>query len=218
MVANATMRHGRRKVRYNAMAFQPTQDAVSVTLRWVQDTFQWANVLWFTKGAFSEPDQLILANIIMDAFLAADRNAFPVTVSLLQTEVVDARTQGAPLVISERDAVAGTGGSEPMALNACLLLTLRTALRGRSYRGRLYFSGLKEEEHHNSSWSSGAVASVLSFVDQIRDDTAAAAWTWGVRSGQINGVLRPVAVVTPLLNYEIRSTRVASQRRRLRRP
>ena len=200
------------------MAFQPTENGASATLRWVWGSESWANVLWFSKSAFSEPDQLILANIIMDAYLAADKAGWPIPVQLFQVEVTDGRTQGAPLVTSERDAVSGGAGTNPMPLNVTCLVTLRTALRGRSYRGRVYFSGLAEEVHADNAWQAIGIGSVLSFVDEIRDDTAAAAWTWGVRSGQINGVKRAEAIVVPVLTAEVRSTRVTTQRRRVNRP
>ena len=200
------------------MAFQPTENGASATLRWVWGGESWANVLWFSKTAFSEPDQLILANIIMDAFLAANRDGWPIQIQLFQVEVTDGRTQGAPLVTSTRDAVGGGAGTNPMPLNVTCLLTLRTALRGRSYRGRVYFSGLAEEVHGDNAWQSIGVGSVLSFADQLADDTAAAAWTWSVRSGQINGVKRAEAILVPVLSHEVRSTRVTTQRRRVNRP
>jgi hypothetical protein len=58
--------------------------------------------------------------------------------------------------VSDKGA-SGTGASAPM--NACAIVKLQSAFRGRSFRGRIYFSPLKQTYVSNGSFmTSGAQA------------------------------------------------------------
>jgi hypothetical protein len=96
-------------------------------------------------------------------------------------------------------------------------VTLRTSLRGRSYRGRFYAGGLSEANQQNGAWTQPVVTGVLDFVQFWRDLAIQEGWNMGVRSGQINGALRPSAIVVPIIHHEVRSNIVTHQRRRVRR-
>ena len=90
-------------------------------------------------------------------------------------------------------------------------------MRGRAYRGRIYVGGLAETLVANGVVAEVPANAAVSFFQDIRNNALAAGWLMGVRSGQLNGVKRPAAVVTPVIAIQFRNRIVGSQRRRVRR-
>jgi len=62
---------------------------------------------------------------------------------LRQVRATDQQTEGGPVDI-EIVGTNGTGGGTLMSLGSPLVISLRTAKRGRSYRGRVYLSGIPQ--------------------------------------------------------------------------
>lgn len=199
------------------MAFQSTIDGAMAVLRFTGTQGDWANILWFSKPDFTTTDQQALAELIHTPGTTDWQNVHSSANSFQRVEVYDMRTSSGPVVTSLPPAISfgGTGG--PLPLGVACVVTLRTALRGRSYRGRIYLAGF-----HEGAWdgTSFQVAVETAWDDWFTTMDAAArgaGWTWGVRSGQLNGVKREQGIVTPVFKWVFRNRDSASQRRRNRR-
>lgn len=199
------------------MAFQETVDGAMIRLNW-NDSFQgnWSNTLWCSKSFFTSTDQGDLADELVSRLNNTLLDPLASSVTLTNVIVVDGRTEGAPQVIRPSGATGNTGG-DSVPLNLAVCITLRTPLRGRSYRGRVYIAGWTEGDMAGNGWSPATVNSALDIVSAVIDGAAQVGWQLGVRSGQLNNVLRAQAVVTPVINHLSRSGVVTTQRRRVRR-
>lgn len=199
------------------MAFQPTEDGLRLVLEWnsaVQGTY--TNHLWFRRPSFTPEEVDELLDAVEEAVPGADFTWVAGNAGLIRLRAVDERTEGAAQVIREIGR-SGAAGGDGTSQNVALVLTLRTAMRGRAYRGRIYVGGLAETLVANGMVDEIPANAAVSFFQDIRNNALAAGWLMGVRSGYLNGVKRPSAVVTPVIAIQFRNRIVGSQRRRVRR-
>lgn len=111
------------------------------------------------------------------------------TVSLANFGLRDIRTANQPEYVDTGAAVAGTGVGDLLPLQVALCITLRTALSGASYRGRMYLCGFNEANNTAAGVLNGTTAS-LAFVAGIKSSLQASALDLGVLS-------RPAPLATP---------------------
>lgn len=114
-------------------------------------------------------------------------------------------------------ALAGTRAGNPAAFNAAMSVTLRTASRGRSYRGRVFHPGLVADDKASARlWGSsladtvGAAYAALALAIHTDDTEIQQA----VVSKMSGGVWRSTAVVTPIAAW-VGRTKIATQRLRI---
>lgn len=115
-------------------------------------------------------------------------------------------------------SVPGSDGtSEPLPPQCALVLSWRTSLSGRSYRGRSYVPGLPEQHQNAGTWSATAISNITNFCASILGIYGPAGsdpnWEFAVISRVQNGVRLATPVATPIESYLVRST-VYTQRRR----
>jgi hypothetical protein len=114
-----------------------------------------------------------------------------------------------------------TGGKLPG--NCSLAVSFRTALRGRSYRGRNYIVGIPETYMFDTSKvADDYVAAVLDAYEGFLTAIGTAGWTWvvlsryeGVDPDTHRPIPREAGVMTPVLNVVVVDKTIDSQRRRL---
>lgn len=200
------------------MAFQPAEHTLKVELNWVgPGGLYWQNVLHFTKTGFDEDD----ADDLLDAFSlvwgVADLRTKVVTeVSLASMVATDMRTQGS----WQREKIVGTAGThvgDMAAQGAALVATLRTDLRGRSYRGRYYMAGIADSELVDGNWIIGTASDVTEFLTDLSDAALALGFVFVVLSRWLNEIERVVALGQEITSIVVRSLAPGSQRRRNRR-
>ena len=109
-------------------------------------------------------------------------------------------------------------GGELLPPQSAMVVTLRTALAGRSYRGRFFLSGMGVLRQVGGTWTSAHVTGLsgvmASFFARYRETGGVYAhWGLVVISEQLNGVPRVTPVGTEVTSYTVRPT-VYSQRRR----
>jgi hypothetical protein len=113
---------------------------------------------------------------------------------------------------------AGLGGACATPLSGCMVISERTGLRGRSYRGRFYYSpipstGLAADRNQVTSTLATNVAVAFALIaDRWAGMTPSAVHV--IASHFTNGLPRSQAVVTPVETYHA-DTFIDSQRRRL---
>lgn len=199
------------------MAFQPTENGARIIVEWNStDQGNWTNHLWASKTSFTQQDMQLLAEEVA-ASLQNDAIPYLSTgCGFALVRVVDERSEGAPQVIVT-DASGGGVASDMLPISLTVCVTLRTQRRGRAYRGRVYIAGFVENQLDNQVWSGEAVNQALDIVTAIQDACSTTGWTFGVRSGQLDGTPRQEAIITPVISVLSRSSLVTSQRRRNRR-
>lgn len=199
------------------MAFQSTEHGARIIVEW-NSTNQgnWTNHFWASKSSFTQGDMQTLAEEVAASLQNDAITGLAVSCGLANVRVVDEREEGAPQVI-HTDASGGGASGAMVPISTTVCVTLRTARRGRAYRGRVYIAGFTENQIDDQTWTGAAVDQALDIVTAVQDACATTGWTFGVRSGQLNGVKRPQAIVTPVISVLSRSSLVTSQRRRNRR-
>jgi hypothetical protein len=103
--------------------------------------------------------------------------------SLVRVGLRDLTAAAQPEFLDTGAPVGGTatGDSLPPQLAACV--TLRTALSGKSFRGRTYFSGFGETENvAGANMSAASAAAVVSFVGDIQAALTASGLTLAILS------------------------------------
>jgi len=147
----------------------------------------------------------------------------PTTVSLLRVDIRDLRAPSAPIVESDSAAVPGTGAGDPLPQGVALVATLRTALAGRSHRGRTYLTGFDDTTLDAVGHATGALtASALGFMNSVKTNMLSAIGSMAVghrgHAEYINAkggtVAEELPGSDPITTVIIRDNVFDSQRRR----
>lgn len=131
-------------------------------------------------------------------------------------QVVDVLPGTSPL---NETALAGQGeiADDVMPPNDSLCVTLRTAVKGRTGRGRLYLNGYTEGSANGGYWESAAQANAndiaLALLNTFGADVLGPNMTWGVISRFEFGVKREIPAFTPIESFTVHNE-VRSLRRR----
>lgn len=129
--------------------------------------------------------------------------------------VTDLSTISSPgFELSPATPVAGTQAAEPIANSVAVVTTLRTAKRGRSYRGRIYWGMLTELTVTGDGVNATEAAEYDSNLSSLYGAASAESFNAVVVSRTVGGVLRPIGEPNAITGTAT-STIVASQRRRL---
>lgn len=122
-------------------------NAIEVDLLWnLASGKQVKNVLHAQVGggfaATAGIAQAIYAAIIASAAWTAYKPFVNSNCSFAGVNLRDMRTLNQPVVTSTGGATAGTGAASALPPGVSLIISLRTALAGRGFRGRVYLTGL----------------------------------------------------------------------------
>lgn len=127
-------------------------NAMILKLRWSGETRVWLNVL----GAMGNPSLPVIDQALANSLHAAIGGAagFQQLISLLAPTVIwegvaikDISSANRAEFISVGTPLSGAGTGDPLPLSIAACLTIRTALSGKSFRGRTYFSGFTEAQN-----------------------------------------------------------------------
>lgn len=197
------------------MAFIPTPHAARIVINWVKGTETFSYVWYATMAGYTYEQMVTLASAVAVVHNGTRKAYFASQVSYVNTTVYDARVSDGPIVTSTVNAGAGTGASELMAISLAVCVTLRTAERGRSARGRKYITGFGEGNNANGEWSASAVTNANEYVGAIREAIESAGFTPVIRSIQQDGQPINPAATRAITGSLVRNTKVATQRRRV---
>lgn len=200
------------------MTFIPVPDCAMARIEFAQGTQMFSIAPWFRKSDFLYTDHTALAELVDDIVGTALVPGTSASVNYTGVRVYDMRSDQAPVVYVNTSAGPGQGGAEFTPISDCIVLTLRTAERGRSGRGRLYFSGLSETSITLGLWNQATADMVTNFYADLRDGAFGIGWTAVVASKYHNGEPRQTAASYPVTQFEVRNLVVATQRRRIDRP
>lgn len=136
-------------------------------------------------------------------------------ISLQRIKCTDLTTQTAPTVTYTTGLpLAGTQVGNTLPNNCAAVVTFRTALRGRSYRGRVYIAGMDDANVTNSAIAAAWASAIETDFANLNADLVAAGQEHVVLSRYTNKAARAAGVGTPVVSYEVDGD-MDSQRRRL---
>lgn len=136
----------------------------------------------------------------------------------------DVRAANMPEYISAEASVAGTGATDPLPRQIALCVTLRTAMAGKSYRGRVYIGGFIEDCNSSAGEATAATATACTaFVTAVKDAMTAQAIQMAILSPELpqrptaGGGTLPAkpAFATPVTAVISRNLTWETQRRRI---
>jgi hypothetical protein len=147
--------------------------------------------------------------------------------NLVSVGIRDVKGANQPEFSGNGPASPGTVvGGQIVPKSAALVLTYKTLLAGKSYRGRSYLPGITEADNDgDGNFSTTCIANAIAFMTAVQGAMTASGFAHAVLSPAlpertINGELEPAkaAFATPVTSISSRSTTPGSQRRRSHRP
>lgn len=200
------------------MAFHVLENGAQMVIVYGDSTFEWSNTYHITKTDYDGTDTEYLAGLIHAAWVTLVNKPIASVYKLKRIKFYDLRSDGAPIHDYPFNTVAGTQSGEVTDKSSALVVTQRTASRGRSARGRVYYGGLTEGNMTSGTWTSGIVAAVMAWHTIIMNSITSAGFAPVVMSRKHNGQDRNPADAYGITSYESRSGIPGSQDRRNKRP
>jgi len=144
------------------------------------------------------------------------------TTRLFGVGIRDVRTPNEVEYQSSASFVAGTGTGDPLPNEVAAVVTLRTARAGKSYRGRVYFSGADEDQNDSTQHMEGPYqTAVIAFLTGVQADMATEGIDLAVLSApRYANLLPPLDIetwpgaLTPVTSMQMLDGKWDSQRRR----
>lgn len=198
------------------MDYIPVPQAATVELLYRQDGQIVENVLGFRFASVTSQTISDLTGLAAAVKSWWTTNLQPIVhsaVSLYMIRATDISSQSGPVVEYTTGLPAvGATGADPMPNSVTIVYKAKTALRGRSYRGRIYHVGLAESHvTGNIVVSTQQTALQAAYTALL---ATMAGYNYGIISRQLNGVKRTTGVITPVVSLSSDGV-IDSQRRRL---
>lgn len=136
------------------------------------------------------------------------------TVTLANVGIRDLRTANTAEFLDSGAAVAGTGANDILPLQISIVVTLRTAFAGRSFRGRVYVCGFNENQN-SVTGAYGGGAGPVTFITGVQSALVASSLNLGVIHRPTEAPLPVTAgFITPVTSIVMRDSVWDTQRRR----
>lgn len=199
------------------MAFIPVPNVLQVELIYLWAGQVVETVLHYQPdGAISVPEMSGLAANMVTWYDVQMQPLHHTSIQLTQVKVTDLSTDSAPVInYTTGLPLVGTVGADGLPNNVALVITKRTAMRGRSYRGRIYHPGLAESQCAGNQVAGATVTSLLAAYNLLLTQTVSAeTYHMVVVSRQHNNAVLDEGVATLVASLDTDGF-VDSQRRRL---
>lgn len=176
----------------------------------LENVFHCANAVSYDAAAMRSLCEAFILwwDTDIDILVSAD-------LSLVNTIATDLDSETGPRVEESTGLpIAGIPVSPALPNNIALVAKWTTESRGRSFRGRSYFAGLREDVVTNNTIQAALLTSWEAACSSLIADIATEGWTLVVASLFEDNAPRAEGITTAITGVSIDST-VASQRRRL---
>lgn len=200
------------------MPFIPVPNGVQAEMRYTQDGQKVENVFWFIRDDAVDPETSAqdIATFLLDWWNNSIKTLQASAVSLREIYVTDqSAANGFAYTLTAGLPAAGANVNEPLPNGVTACVSLRTALRGRSYRGRSYFIGLTENNVLGNTLGAQFVTALLAAYDSLVTDSTLNGYPLAVCSRFSGGNPRPSGILTQVRDALLIDSVVDSQRRRL---
>jgi len=200
------------------MPFIPTPGVAQVNVRAEYLGIPVENVLHFFTGE-TPATPSVLVDLASNFAVSWSSNIMPFLSDQYiakEVHVIDL-TSSSGAVATDTTLAGSAGDLSGLALpgNIAFCVSLRTALRGRSFRGRIFYCGLVEPDVSGNDVAPARITTLVDGTNGIRTDMATAGFQQVIVSLVTGGVPRvegePTVVTTALAVRNI----VSTQRRRL---
>jgi hypothetical protein len=198
------------------MAFIPTPNSVQLCFDFATAGQNWQFCLTLRKatGAPTVPDLSTLTGVGASWWTATLAPQISSNTTLRQVRATNLTTQTGPQNI-QSVGTPGTGASTSTQMGTALVISLRTAKRGRSYRGRLYLAGMPTNTILNATdTTSGYATAIASAFTTLSTSISLANYIWVVASKQHDGIVTNPAETNDVTGLVV-DAHYDSQRRRL---
>lgn len=200
------------------MPYIPVSDTVMAELFMIWDSQLIETVLHFSPvvAGYNLAQMGDLGDALVTWWGTNIKPGMPTTLSLSGVKITDMASETGPVVdVSTGLPVIGTNASPSLPNNVACVFTKRTALRGRSYRGRIYHPGLCESMVTGNTVLASQVTTNITAYNLLRSFTAnTKVWKLQVVSRRFEGADRLTGVTEPVTGFTSDGV-VDSQRRRL---
>lgn len=198
------------------MGFVPFLTTAQVEMRFVQAGQKVENVYHVKKvGGWTVETMEELAADFVSWWSGTQKAYAPITLGLVMVAVKDLTTQySAGIEYTTGLPLAGENTDEQMPNNVTAAVKFTTGLRGRSFRGRVYYIGLTNQHVIANTIDPGHVTTMNGWFANLITRLGALDAQLVVASRIGGGVERTTGISTPVLSASVDAT-VDSQRRRL---
>lgn len=199
-------------------SFIPALNTLRVALEFSQVGHVMVNVYHVKKDTpIVSADLTAIAEAFLDWWVDDQRGLFSNEVALSMISVRDLTSEtGEVLELTSGMPVAGGDTNDPVPNSSALVMSYRTGVAGRSYRGRSYLGGLSKSviDSPNTIYATNLTTLLL---NQLALETRinGEGFTWVVASFKNAGVPRTSAVLTPITEITA-NTKLDVQRRRMK--
>lgn len=206
------------------MPFVPVANVALAELRMTLESQDVENTLWFRFGSTPTAAMLTdLNNELLAWWIDAYAPLVSTAVSLREIVCTDQTSATGPQVsLPAPPGSDGTDSAPPLPNNVTLAVSFRTALRGRSFRGRNYIVGITEDSNTGSEVTGAYASAVSAAYEQLLSGGGVLGdeiWVVASRfSGvDVNGhpIPRVAGISTPITSVVVVDLTIDSQRRRL---
>lgn len=199
------------------MAFIPVTNTIQVNVNQRLDGQQVQNTLYVrTSAAVTSTDLTEVANIVGDTFINSLYPFLSFNLTMIEVVAFDLSQQnGNQVSVPYVPAEAGGAVSPSLPNNVALCVSLRTASRGRSARGRNFVAGIPENAVDNSRVLQSFAENVQTAYVGLVGSLTAEGYTAVVVSRFANSLPRAAGVTFPITAVLITDLVVDTQRRRL---
>ena len=198
------------------MAFIPTADVVRATITGQSAIGPVVNVLALRRLAEPTPVGLAeLAELMWEQWALLVMPNLSTSYSLSSVSVADQSAADAPVAVySTTPTPTGSVAGDALPLGSSCVVTLRTAARGRTARGRIFVGLLAEADASSGQLTPTRADGIRGAIASLGFAVNIAGWELGVLSLQENGVPRGTGLFRPVTSIVVRSPLVGTQRRR----
>jgi hypothetical protein len=200
------------------MTFIPVSNCLNAKMIYTLGGQRIQNNLYFTLNAAPvSTDRDALATAMHTFWTNQLKPNLSSDIALVEIDIVDLSSANAPVtqlfVTPEPGTLAGVTVGVPSG--SAIVVTFRTANRGRNYRGRNYLGGLSGNALTSpTSYNSTQVANLISAFAWLLDTAHTAGQLWSVVSRYLNKAPRSAGIKIPVTAVTA-DTALDSQRRRL---
>jgi hypothetical protein len=181
------------------MAFIPASNVLQVNFIQAMGNVQVQNVQYWRHGGAIDQAAADALGAALVAWWDVEFSATLTTeLQLNALRMQDLTTDVAP-VYEYTTGLPVTGQHAVPALPpfVAFCISLRTANRGRSGRGRQYVAGLREDQASGNTYAQGAAQALVDAYMELVNFPPTG-WEWGVLSRQNNGVPRTQGLFQPI--------------------
>jgi hypothetical protein len=196
--------------------FIPTPGTVKLEIRQELDGQKIENTLWFhTGGTVDSGSMAALATAVRNWWNGQVRTLLTVSLITREVYVTSQESNSAPTYSTVANLPStGAVNAIPTPNQCALVISFRTAARGRGARGRNYVAGLPQSTLNSNDYDTSTVNALQTAYNSLIGVAADAGWEWVVVSHYDNKVPRIAGLGRPVISALCVDPTVDSQRRR----